>query len=215
MTRIFDRRSTLVFVIGVLALVVATSSTAAYAAVARNSVVSRSIKDGAVKARDLGASAVTTDKIADGQVTRSDLAGGSVSSDKIADGAVSGADVADGTVGGADLGRYAIGGEHLREPLMVYALSSPTVDADGTTNGGNHGVASATATCPAGSVALAGGAEWVNASSGSAADKNLYVHSSYGTGSGWFARGIVDIGAQGNVQLRVRALCLLPSDAVL
>ena len=76
MTRIFDRRSTLVFVIGVLALVVATSSTAAYAAVARNSVVSRSIKDGAVKARDLGASAVTTDKIADGQVTRSDLAGG-------------------------------------------------------------------------------------------------------------------------------------------
>jgi hypothetical protein len=50
----------------------------------------------------------------------------------------------------------------------------------------------------------------VNPSAGSVTDKNLYIHTSHGTSSGWFARGIIDIGAQGTVQLRVRVQCLAP-----
>jgi hypothetical protein len=211
MRRILDRRSTFVFVIGVLALVVATSSTAAYAAVARNSVLSASIKDGAVKTRDLGTGAVSTDKLAEGNVTRSDLAGGSVSSDTIVDGTLSGADIADGAIGSADIGGHSIGGEDFREAHLTVVTSASAIDADGTTNGGSHGFVNALATCPAGAVPVTGGAEWVNATSGSAADKNLYIHSSYVTATGWFARGVVDMGAQGSVQLRVHVECLVPT----
>ena len=208
MTRIFDRRSTLVFVIAVLALVVAMSSTAAYAAVARNSVISRSIKNGEVKTPDLAAGSVTSAKIQDGAVTGPDIAAGAVRSGQLGSGAVNSAKIADRTVDSIDLEYGAVGAENLGNIQAVYATSAPIIDADGTTNGGAVGSASVQAHCPAGAIPIGGGADWVNASSGSVLDKNLYLHSSYTTETGWYARGSVDMGAQGNVQLRVRAVCL-------
>lgn len=200
MTRIFDRRSTLVFVIAVLALVVAMSSTAAYAAVARNSVVSKSIKNGQVKTPDLAAGAVTSAKLRDGNVTAPDLANGAVTSAKIAD----------GTVTGGDLAEAAVGAQHLTRIETVTALSSATADADGVINGGDFGLAQATANCPAGWTPISGGANWANQSNGSMSDKNVYLQATYGVGGGWYARGIVDIGAQGTVQLQVHVRCLEP-----
>lgn len=210
MTRIFDRRSTLVFVIAVLALVVAMSSTAAYAAVARNSVLSKSIKNGQVKTPDLAADAVTSVKLRDGQVATPDLGEGAVTSAKVANGAVTSAKIADGSIGGGDLAEASVGAQHLTHVETYFNTSAATGDADGTTNGGTYGTAATTASCPAGWTLLSGGAQWVNPSAGAVDDKNLYLHSSYMTGSGWSARGIVDIGAQGTVQLRAWAKCLAP-----
>jgi hypothetical protein len=210
-TKLFDRRSTLVFVLAVLALVVAMSSTAAYAAVvAKNSVLSRSIKNGEVKTPDLANSGVTSAKIRDGQVAAADLANGAVGSAKLANGSVTSAKIADGTITGADLGEAAVGAQNLTLTETYFNTSASTGDADGTTNGGSFGTVEVSAACPAGWMPVSGGAQWVNPSAGSVTDKNLYLHSSYATSTGWYARGIVDIGAQGTVQLRVRAVCLAP-----
>lgn len=190
MRRTPDRRSLLVFAVAVLALVVAGSTTAAYAAVAKNSVVSRSIKNGQVKTVD--------------------LADGAVASAKLRDGAVGSAKIADGSVAGADLGANAVGAQHLTLTSTYFGTSASTGDADGTTNGGDFGVVEASASCPAGWRPLSGGAEWVNPSSGTVATKNLDLHTSVVTTTGWYARGIIDTGAQGTVQLRARVQCLAP-----
>src|SRR5215207_5297763 len=74
-------------VISILALVIAMSS-GAYAAVTiaeKNSVVSKSIKNGQVKAKDLANNSVRTAKIKDGQVTSADIADGQVTSADIGD----------------------------------------------------------------------------------------------------------------------------------
>ena len=71
-------------IIAVIALVLALGGTAlAVTKAPKNSVVSKSIKNG--------------------QVKKKDLANGAVTAEKVADGAVNGAKLADGSVGGADL----------------------------------------------------------------------------------------------------------------
>ena len=86
------RRPTPATVIAVIALVVAMAG-GAYATLRapKNSVVSRSIRNGQVKRADLGA--------------------GAVNGAKIADGSVSGADIQDGAVGAGDLAPGAVAGE--------------------------------------------------------------------------------------------------------
>ncbi|WP_408898427.1 hypothetical protein ACJ5H2_04790 [Nocardioides sp. R1-1] len=159
-------RATVALVLALLALVASTTGVA-YAAekAAKNSVVSKSIKNGQVKNKDLAAGAVTSDKIADGAVRASDVG-----------------------------------------IVTVQATSAPTQDGDGTTNGGFAvGRADAAVACPAGTKVIGGGAQWVGTGE---LDSNTYLHSSTVSGNGWKAKGIVDFGAQGQVQLQVTALCL-------
>jgi hypothetical protein len=85
-------------IISILALVVATSAGAYAVTIApKNSVVSKSIKNGQVKGKDIANNAVNSKKIKDGQVTSAD----------IADGQVSSADIGDGQVGLNDLSAAA------------------------------------------------------------------------------------------------------------
>ena len=92
--------------IAVIALVIAMSG-ATYAALKapRNSVVSRSIRNGQVKRADLGANAVNGAKVADGSVSGAD----------IADGGVSGIDIQNGSVGAGDLAPGAVAAEAPRD----------------------------------------------------------------------------------------------------
>jgi hypothetical protein len=122
--------------LGLVALIlVVLGGGSAYAAgqLAKNSVKSKHIGNGAVKAVDLhsravttkklangavtvtklGTGAVTVTKIGDGQVTGAKIADGSVSGAKIADGSVSGAEIADGQVTGADVADGTIGASDL------------------------------------------------------------------------------------------------------
>jgi hypothetical protein len=206
MTRMLDRRM-LVFTLAVVALVLAMT-TAAYA-VGANSVNSRAIINGQVKTVDLAKNSVNSAKLADGKVKGIDLADGSVGSKDLADGSVGTTDIADGGVGPEDISESAVGSSQLGQILTVTQTSVATTDADGSTNGGDVGLVATGATCPSGSRVLSGGAEWVDPSSGSVL-KNLYIHTSRRSGNGWFVRGVVDFGAQGNVKLRVSAECLLP-----
>jgi hypothetical protein len=186
MTRIMDRRM-LVFALAVLALVLAMTS-AAWAA-GRNSVNSQAIVNGQVKTADLAAGAVTSGKLRDGTVR--------------------GIDLKDGAVGHKDIAESAVGAQELGTIVTVESTTGAITDADGTTNGGAVGVGATLAECPDNSRAIGGGAEWVDPSSGNVDNKNLYLHTSMRSGDGWFARGIVDFGAQGNVKLRVHVYCLL------
>ncbi|MBM0126451.1 hypothetical protein [Pimelobacter simplex] len=159
-------RATVALVIALLALVASTTGVA-YAAekAAKNSVVSKSIKNGQVKNKDLGANAVTSDKIADGAVKASDV-----------------------------------------NIVTVQTTSAVLGDVDGSTNDGpNTDIIEAIAQCPAGTKVIGGGAEWVGTGD---TNDNTYLHSSTVSGNGWKAKGINDMGAQGNVQLQVTALCL-------
>jgi hypothetical protein len=147
-------RATVALVVALLALVASTTGVA-YAAekAAKNSVVSKSIKNGQVKTQD----------IKDGGVTAADLA----------------------------------------PVVQVTATSAPMGD-DGSTNGGAVATTDASVQCPVGTRVIGGGAEWVGAGN---LNSNTYLHSSTVSGNGWKAKGIIDIGAQGLVQLKVTALC--------
>ena len=121
--------------LGLVALVLVVGGGSAYAAdqLARNSVRSKHIKNGAVKGVDLrnravtakklatgavtvtklGDGAVTVTKIGDGQVTGAKLGDGQVTGSKLADDSVSGAKIADGQVTGADIADLSIGASDL------------------------------------------------------------------------------------------------------
>lgn len=87
-------RPTLSLIISLFALVIAMSTTAyATTIAAKNSVISKSIKNGEVKTKDLARAAVTPDKLRDF----------SVSEDKLTDNAVNSAAIRDGQVDTNDL----------------------------------------------------------------------------------------------------------------
>lgn len=89
--------------LGMIALALVLTGGAAYAAAAKNSVTSKSIKDGQVKTVDIAAKAVTGPKIAPGAVGADQLAPNSVTSAKVADGSLTGTDIADESLVGGDI----------------------------------------------------------------------------------------------------------------
>ena len=203
---------TLLLTVCVLALVASLSGTA-YAALGKGSVGSKVIKNGAVKAIDLATGSVTSAKVADGTLAGADLAPSSIGSSHVQDGSLTGVDLANGSVGAADLAAGSVGATQLGQIITVQNTTDSISDADGTTNGGSFGTIHTQANCPAGSRVLSGGAEWVEPSSGSVDTKMLLLHSSKRIGNGWTARGIVDMGAQGEVKFRVFVDCLAVAGA--
>ncbi|MDX6581789.1 MAG: hypothetical protein QOI10_973 [Solirubrobacterales bacterium] len=67
---------------------------------AKNSVTSRSIKNGQVKVKDLAGNSVDSTKVADGSLTPADLQGGSLTGAAIADDSLTGADIEESTLQG-------------------------------------------------------------------------------------------------------------------
>ena len=116
-------------VVSTLALVVALGSGGAYAAgLAKNSVASKQIKDGAIKVVDLDDGSVTADKLApgavpnpltDGSVSSAKLANGSVTAAKLAPGAVPPATVPDGSVTGAKLADDSVTGAKVTDNSLT------------------------------------------------------------------------------------------------
>jgi cytoskeletal protein RodZ len=101
-------RPTLVTIVAVLAVaLLAVGGTAAASGAAKtaakNSVTSKSIKNGTVSGKDLKDGSVTSADLADGSVGSTDLADGSVGSTELADGSVGSGDVADDGLTGADI----------------------------------------------------------------------------------------------------------------
>jgi hypothetical protein len=99
-------------VVALLALIVALGGTG-YAAVTlpQNSVGTKQLKRGAVKAPDLGRGAVTSSRIRGGAVTGSKLAANSVNGAKLVDGSVGEGDLAAGLLGRPSAPNGAAGGD--------------------------------------------------------------------------------------------------------
>jgi hypothetical protein len=211
MKRLTKRRPSLAFVLALVALVAAMGNGAyAVATAQKNSVVSKSIKNGHVKTPDLAPKAVSTAKLKDNAVTTAQLKDGAVDTAKLKDGTVTSAKVAAGAIEADDLDEGSVGSEALGGFGIFDSTSPATGDADGITNGGSHGIAEATATCPPGHKMISGGALWTAPSSPGTVDQNVYLQSSHVYGNGWRARGVVDFGAQGTIRLRTYVLCLTP-----
>ena len=75
----------------------------------RNSVVSRSIKNGQVKAKDLARNSVRSSSVRNGSLAGADLATGAVGSAQVADGALTGADVHADSLTGAQINEGSLG----------------------------------------------------------------------------------------------------------
>jgi hypothetical protein len=141
--------------LGLLALVIVLTGGAAYAATAaKNSVNSKSIKNGTVQTVDLKNFAVTTEKLGLDAVTTDQIKNGTVSGNDVADNSLTGADVNESTLGivpnAAQLGGVPASG-YLRG--TVYKRES-AVNA-GTTLG--DGTAVKDQACDAGDILLSGG----------------------------------------------------------
>lgn len=157
--------------LGLLALVIVLTGGAAYAATAaKNSVTSKSIKNGTVQTVDLKNDSVTTEKIAPGAVGSDDLAKDSVTGEKVKDGSLTGADVADNSLSGNDVNESSLGivpnaaqlggvaaANYLRG--TVYKREAAT-DAGSTLGDGTSVKAQA---CDTGDILLSGGPASLNA----------------------------------------------------
>jgi hypothetical protein len=102
------RRPSPAMLVAVFALFIALGGSALAVTAAKNSVKSKSIKNGAVKKQDLATAAVTADKVADGAIGTAKLADGSVATAKLADGSVTTPKVADDAVSTGKLADDAV-----------------------------------------------------------------------------------------------------------
>jgi len=140
---------------GLLALVIVLTGGAAYAATAaKNSVTSKSIKNGQVRVVDLANGAVTTDKLGLDAVTTDQVKNGSLTGSDVADSSLTGADVNESSLGvvpnASQLGGVPASG-YLRG--SVYKRES-AVDAGSTLGDGTSTKFQA---CDAGDILLSGG----------------------------------------------------------
>jgi hypothetical protein len=162
-----------------------------------NVVGARNIKNAAVRRRHIKEFAVGRRQLANAAVRTRKLRDSAVTNSKIQTGAVNALKIAPGSVIGPKLGA-----------VIVRTATSPlTADADGTSNGGAVGIATATVQCGTGERLLSGGARWVTNNTPETT-KQLFLRESHPSGNGWRAVGNVDFGAQGQAQLQVQVVCL-------
>ncbi len=173
--------------------------------IVKEAVTAGKIKNGAVGTAKLGKSAVTSEQLADNAVTAPKIAENAVTTAKIAASAVTTAKIANGAVSSEKILSGAVGSAQLATIQRVIEESTTTSAAGETRN--------VTAECPAGFVAISGGAAWVT-TTGSVSTVNGIlrvsqpVPSTAGTGAptGWQATGETDSALER--RLRAYAICL-------
>lgn len=111
--------------ISCVALFMALGGSALAVGVAKNSVRSPQIANGAVKTADLGASAVKSAKVADGSLTAADLGTDSVGSDEIAENAVESPEVAQDSLTAGDLGAASVTSSEVADQSLTDADLGP------------------------------------------------------------------------------------------
>ncbi len=128
-------------IVALVALFVALAGTAFAAGLAKNSVKSKQIKDGAVASVDVKDNGLTGTDINEESLTGlpgSSLADSAVATSKIADGAVTTSKIADGAVGGADLAANSVDSSKVGAgSLLLSDMVVASITFDLTATGGN------------------------------------------------------------------------------
>jgi len=149
--------------LGLLALVIVLTGGAAYAATAaKNSVTSKSIKNGQVKIVDLADGAVITQKLALDAVTTDQVKNGSLTGNDVADNSLTGADINENSLGTVP-NASQLGGVPAANYLRGTVYRRESAVAAGQTLG--DGTSVAAQACDAGDLLLAGGPANMNATS--------------------------------------------------
>ena len=105
-------------IVAVLALIVGLSGSALAVNAAKNSVTTKSIKNGAVKSKKIAKKAVKTKHLADGAVKEANLGDGAVTAPKLGDSAVTTAKLANGAVSADKLGKDAVTNEKIGDAAV-------------------------------------------------------------------------------------------------
>jgi hypothetical protein len=149
--------------LGLLALVIVLTGGAAYAATAaKNSVNSRSIKNGSVQTVDLKNGAVTTEKLALDAVTSDQVKNGSLTGSDVTDNSLTGADVNESSLGTVP-NASQLGGVPASQYLRGTVYKKESALGPGQTLG--DGTSVAAEACDPGDILLAGGPANMNATS--------------------------------------------------
>ena len=156
--------------------------------IAENAVASPEVAPDSLTAGDLGAASVTSSEVADQSLTADDLGPNSVGTSEIAANAVGAEEIAADAVGSSEMQADSVRASELA--AIVQVSNSTAIKA-----GAN---ASVTATCPAGTTVISGGAH-----------NGLYlVHltSTYRSGNGWHVDAHSNSGS--DTTLTAYAYCL-------
>lgn len=175
-------------IVSCVALFLALTGSALAVGLAKNSVRSPQIVDGAVRTVDLHDQAVTTPKIAPAAVGNEQLAESSVNSTKVEDQSLT----------ESDLGQSSVGSNELQTGAVRALELGPIIQVSNTVTIKGGGNASADVACPAGTAVISGGVRggfYQVANSGS-----------YRSGNGWHVDSRSS--ANNDTDLTVYAYCL-------
>jgi hypothetical protein len=149
--------------LGLLALlIVLTGGTALAATAAKNSVTSKSIKNGQVRTADLAPAAVTGDKLAPGSVTTDRVGPDAITSDQVKNNSLTGNDVNESALGIVP-NAASLGGVPAASYLRGTVVQKESAVAAGTDLG--DGTAAQIVSCDAGDILLTGGPANLSATS--------------------------------------------------
>jgi hypothetical protein len=176
-----------------------------------------------VRTADLAALSVTGGKLATGSVGSGKVVDESLRSEDILDGTIGGDDIASDSVGAPDIGPDAVGSSEIAASAVAadeidtsgvgsdelatitqVQVNIPFGDQDEGNNDYEYGTN--TASCPAGTQVIGGGANWNGAGQGGAGGDELQaITESVQNGNGWTVTGVSDVD---NQDLTAYAFCL-------
>ena len=163
-----------------------------------SAVNSAKVADTSITANDLGTDSVGTDEIAENAVASPEVAPDSLTAGDLAANSVGSSEVADQSLTQDDLGPNSVGSSELQAGAVRASELGPIIQVSNSTAiaaGANGGV---TATCPAGTTVISGGAQPANF--------GVEMTSSLRSGNGWLYQAKNNSGAAST--LTVFAYCL-------
>ena len=191
--------------LALLALVMAMGGTSIAGSVINGS----DLKNGSVTRQKIGSNAIDSTRLAGNAVTSGKIAKAAVGSSKLAKGAVTAAALAAGSVTGKALGAGAVAGSNLAPAAVSWksiggqvVAAPPVVLPVGTTA---LVPATATATCPTGTVAISGG-ESISDTTNAFVLQALQVGAPGAAPTGWTATGAT--GGSLPATMTVFAICI-------
>jgi hypothetical protein len=195
-------------VISCIALFVALTGSALAVGVGKNTVRSPQIvndtirtvdvRDNAIKAGKVAPDAIDTTEIAENGVESSDVAPDSLTASDLGPASVTSSEVADQSLTANDLGPDSVGSSEIQAGAIRSSELGTIVQASNNAAVANGANASVTATCPAGTVVISGGAQPANF--------GVELTSTLRNGNGWLAQAKNNSGAASS--LTAFAYCL-------